>query len=129
MTLAQSLSSESDALSDNNTDTTGYSSDEEFTSTNSNMFSVINPMIVVSNRLPFVLKRNQNGGLERKSRFVKIFFCLLVIGKALSEAFDSRFLKYILFSAGGLVTAVAPVVVESEGLWVGWTGLEVRDRI
>ena len=26
-------------------------------------------------------------------------------------------------SAGGLVTAVAPVVVECEGLWVGWTGL------
>ena len=28
-------------------------------------------------------------------------------------------------SAGGLVTAVAPVVVECDGLWVGWTGLEV----
>lgn len=72
MTIAQCLPAESDALSDNssdnNTDTTGYSSDEEFNSTNSNMFSVVNPMIVVSNRLPFVLKRNQNGELERKSR-------------------------------------------------------------
>jgi len=28
-----------------------------------------------------------------------------------------------LFSAGGLVTAVAPVVIECAGLWVGWTGL------
>ena len=72
MTIAQCLPAESDALSDNssdnNTDTTGYSSDEEFNSNNSNMFSVVNPMIVVSNRLPFVLKRNQNGELERKSR-------------------------------------------------------------
>ena len=72
MTIAQCLPAESDALSDNssdnNTDTTGYSSDEEFNSSNSNMFSVVNPMIVVSNRLPFVLKRNQNGELERKSR-------------------------------------------------------------
>ena len=71
MTIAQCLPAESDALSDNssdnNTDTTGYSSDEEFNS-NNNMFSVVNPMIVVSNRLPFVLKRNQNGELERKSR-------------------------------------------------------------
>ena len=70
MTIAQYLpAAESDALSDNssdnNTDTTGYSSDEDF---NSNMFSVVNPMIVVSNRLPFVLKRNQSGELERKSR-------------------------------------------------------------
>ena len=72
MTIAQCLPAESDALSDNssdnNTDTTGYSSDEEFNSTNSNMFSVVNPMIVVSNRLPFVLKRNESGELERKSR-------------------------------------------------------------
>lgn len=72
MTIAQCLPAESDALSDNssdnNTDTTGYSSDEEFNSNNSNMFSVVNPMIVVSNRLPFVLKRNQSGELERKSR-------------------------------------------------------------
>ena len=27
-------------------------------------------------------------------------------------------------SAGGLVTAVAPVVIECDGLWVGWTGLQ-----
>jgi trehalose-6-phosphate synthase len=42
-------------------------------------------LIVVSNRLPFVLHRNADDTLERKS------------------------------SAGGLVTAVAPVVVQSGG--------------
>ena len=42
-------------------------------------------LIVVSNRLPFVLKKDEDGNLSRKS------------------------------SAGGLVTAVAPVVVQSGG--------------
>ena len=32
-------------------------------------------------------------------------------------------LNFPLFSAGGLVTAVAPVVVETGGLWVGWPGV------
>lgn len=51
-------------------------------------------MIVVSSRLPFVLKRNiDTGKLERKS------------------------------SAGGLVTAVAPFVIQAKGIWVGWPGL------
>ena len=31
-------------------------------------------------------------------------------------------------SAGGLVTAVAPVVVESGGLWVGWPGLHLDNQ-
>jgi len=61
------------------------------------------PMIVISNRLPFVLKRDSDGILSRKA------------------------------SAGGLVTAVAPVVIENNGLWIGWTGLhdynENIDRI
>ncbi|CAB4061564.1 DCAF13 [Lepeophtheirus salmonis] len=44
--------------------------------------------------LPFVLKRNEeDGSLIRSS------------------------------SAGGLVTAVAPVVIACKGIWVGWTGL------
>ena len=33
-----------------------------------------------------------------------------------------------MYSAGGLVTAVAPVVVECDGLWVGWTGLQDYSR-
>ena len=44
-------------------------------------------MVVVSNRLPFVLVRGKEGTLERKA------------------------------SAGGLVTAVAPIVVQSGGTW------------
>lgn len=30
-------------------------------------------------------------------------------------------------SAGGLVTAVAPVVINGNGLWVGWPGLHLDD--
>ncbi|KAF4521294.1 hypothetical protein B566_EDAN002298 [Ephemera danica] len=54
-------------------------------------------LIVVSNRLPFVLKRNEKTGkLERSA------------------------------SAGGLVTAVAPVVIRSKGVWVGWPGMHLN---
>ncbi|CAH1407753.1 unnamed protein product [Nezara viridula] len=49
-------------------------------------------LIVVSNRLPFVLKKNSEDELERVP------------------------------SAGGLVTAVGPVVIQGNGLWVGWPG-------
>ncbi|KAF5294009.1 hypothetical protein FQA39_LY13563 [Lamprigera yunnana] len=55
-------------------------------------------MIVVSNRLPFVLERNEDGKLLRKA------------------------------SAGGLVTAVAPVVVNGNGIWIGWSGLHLEDK-
>lgn len=55
-------------------------------------------LIVVSNRLPFVLKRGEDGSLIRQS------------------------------SAGGLVTAVAPVMVRSGGMWVGWPGTELTDE-
>lgn len=52
------------------------------------------PLIVVSNRLPFVLKRDPvTNELERKA------------------------------SAGGLVTAVCPVVIKGNGIWVGWSGI------
>lgn len=54
-------------------------------------------MIVVSNRLPFVLKRDDNGKLIRNA------------------------------SAGGLVTAVAPVVINCNGIWVGWPGIHLDD--
>ncbi|KAF0307904.1 Bifunctional trehalose-6-phosphate synthase/phosphatase [Amphibalanus amphitrite] len=54
-------------------------------------------MIVVSNRLPFILREAEDGTLHRKQ------------------------------CAGGLVTAVAPVVVESGGLWVGWPGMHLKD--
>ncbi|GLV40015.1 Trehalose-6-phosphate synthase 1 [Carabus blaptoides fortunei] len=57
-------------------------------------------MIVVSNRLPFILQRDDNTKkLNRKA------------------------------SAGGLVTAVAPVVINGNGLWVGWPGLHLEDPL
>lgn len=56
-------------------------------------------IIVVSNRLPFVLKRDpKSGNLSRNA------------------------------SAGGLVTAVAPVVIKGKGLWVGWSGITLSDK-
>ncbi|RXG53447.1 Bifunctional trehalose-6-phosphate synthase/phosphatase [Armadillidium vulgare] len=58
------------------------------------------PMIVVANRLPFIISKDpENGKLIRKQ------------------------------CAGGLVTAVAPVVVETGGLWVGWPGVHLEDGI
>lgn len=33
------------------------------------------------------------------------------------------------FSAGGLVTAVAPVVIKGNGLWVGWPGIHLEEPI
>ena len=62
------IDNNSDSHSDTVTDTTGYSSDEDLNMSSSGSFSVRNPMIVVSNRLPFVLKRIENGELVRKSR-------------------------------------------------------------
>ncbi|MCL4131565.1 UNVERIFIED_CONTAM: hypothetical protein GTU68_007496 [Idotea baltica] len=52
------------------------------------------PMIVVSNRLPFTLTFNEE-----------------------TQKYERK------ISAGGLVTAVAPVVIEAGGLWVGWSGI------
>ncbi|XP_050535102.1 uncharacterized protein LOC126902117 [Daktulosphaira vitifoliae] len=55
-------------------------------------------LIVVANRLPFILKRNdQTKKWERKA------------------------------SAGGLVTAVAPVVVQGNGVWIGWPGVHLEE--
>ena len=55
-------------------------------------------LIVVSNRLPFVLRRHEHdNSLYRKP------------------------------SAGGLVTAVAPVMVQAGGLWVGWPGIHLNE--
>ncbi|KAG8232577.1 hypothetical protein J437_LFUL012953 [Ladona fulva] len=57
----------------------------------------VGPLVVLSNRLPFILKRDDAGNLVRKA------------------------------SAGGLVTAVAPVVVRCKGCWVGWPGIHLQD--
>ncbi|ODN04256.1 Bifunctional trehalose-6-phosphate synthase/phosphatase [Orchesella cincta] len=61
-------------------------------------FKASGSLIVVSNRLPFVLKYNEeSGSFDRKS------------------------------SAGGLVTAVAPVVAQCGGIWIGWSGLYMEE--
>jgi len=39
----------------------------------------------------------------------------------------SNILKYFNLSAGGLVTAVAPVVVQGNGLWIGWAGIHLEE--
>lgn len=32
---------------------------------------------------------------------------------------------HLYFSAGGLVTAVSPVVIKGRGVWVGWPGIHL----
>ena len=54
-------------------------------------------LVVVSNRLPFTVSRQPDGSLQRRG------------------------------AAGGLVTAVAPVVIETQGLWVGWPGNQLAE--
>ena len=49
-------------------------------------------IIIVSNRLPLILKKTENGKIE--------------VGKG----------------AGGLVTAMAPVLKNRNGIWIGWPG-------
>lgn len=34
-----------------------------------------------------------------------------------------------IYSAGGLVTAVAPVVIKGNGLWVGWPGIHSNEPL
>lgn len=36
-------------------------------------------------------------------------------------------MHFYFFSAGGLVTAVCPVVIRGHGLWVGWSGIHLDD--
>lgn len=37
-------------------------------------------------------------------------------------------LVWFIFSAGGLVTAVAPVVINGNGVWVGWPGMHMENQ-
>nr|ALE32749.1 trehalose-6-phosphate synthase 1 [Blattella germanica] len=62
-------------------------------------YQITAPLIVLSNRLPFILERGPDGRLSRKA------------------------------SAGGLVTAVAPVVTECKGLWIGWSGIHTKEPL
>lgn len=37
--------------------------------------------------------------------------------------------NFYFYSAGGLVTAVAPVVIKGNGLWVGWPGIHSKEPL
>ncbi|RMZ99328.1 alpha-alpha-trehalose-phosphate synthase [UDP-forming]-like isoform X1, partial [Brachionus plicatilis] len=54
-------------------------------------------VVVISNRLPFVVTKNEDGEPVRKN------------------------------SAGGLVTALAPLVIKNKGYWVGWAGNDLTE--
>lgn len=56
------------------------------------------PLVVVSNRLPVVVREGSDGRLDIEP------------------------------GAGGLVTAMTPVLKERGGTWIGWPGLDDRDR-
>ena len=56
-------------------------------------------LVVVSNRLPFTVSQGPDGALQRRA------------------------------AAGGLVTAVAPVVIQSRGVWVGWPGARLAEGV
>ena len=60
--------------------------------------------------------------------FVLLKSYFIDLGSAwLSAGYYGMFIILLLCklcSAGGLVTAVAPVVIDCDGLWVGWTGLD-----
>lgn len=42
---------------------------------------------------------------------------------------DTFWFICLYFSAGGLVTAVAPVVIKGNGLWVGWPGIHSKEPL
>ncbi|RKZ33238.1 trehalose-6-phosphate synthase, partial [bacterium] len=54
-------------------------------------------LIIASNRLPIVLKKDKNGDI------------------------------FVTSGSGGLVTALAPVLKDRGGLWIGWTGIPQED--
>ena len=56
-------------------------------------------IVIVSNRLPLILKKSEEGTIE--------------IGKG----------------AGGLVTAMAPVLKNRNGIWIGWPGFVQKEDI
>lgn len=56
-------------------------------------------LILVSNRLPFVVNTDENGKVTR------------------------------INSAGGLVTALTPLVIKSNGFWIGWAGKELTESM
>lgn len=52
--------------------------------------------------------------------------CKLISNKQISK---KCLWLFFYCSAGGLVTAVAPVVIKGNGLWVGWPGLHSKEPL
>lgn len=61
---------------------------------------MVKPLIIVSNRLPFVVSIDEKTGEAKRSN-----------------------------SAGGLVTALAPLVAKTQGYWIGWAGNECTEEM
>ncbi|MEA1969308.1 MAG: hypothetical protein U9N77_13965, partial [Thermodesulfobacteriota bacterium] len=56
-------------------------------------------IIIVSNRLPLILKKSGDGKIE------------------------------VSKGAGGLVTAMAPVLKNRNGIWIGWPGYVHKENV
>lgn len=87
------------------------------------------PLIVVSNRLPFVLKRDLSNGMLRRSHrysyyYFRFHFHTSSVARMKWENIQivDAFVVVFVVSAGGLVTALGPVVTQCGGLWIGWPG-------
>ena len=61
---------------------------------------MVRSLIIVSNRLPFVVTVDEKTGEAKRSN-----------------------------SAGGLVTALAPLVAKTQGYWIGWAGNESTEEM
>ena len=72
-------------------------------------------LIVVSNRLPFTLDKTEGGGLKRQSSAGGLVM-IMIINNHNDNDNDNDDVE---------VTAVAPVVIQSKGLWIGWPGPNV----
>ena len=70
-------------------------------------------LIVVSNRLPFTLDKTEGGGLKRQSSAGGLVMIRTINNDNDNDNDDVE------------VTAVAPVVIQSKGLWIGWPGPNV----
>lgn len=60
------------------------------------------------------------------ARVIHIYHCFIFFSNLI---FNNRLPYCYHFSAGGLVTAVAPVVIKGNGLWVGWAGIHLEEPI
>jgi len=65
---------------------------------------------------------------------VHVIICILNFFKIVNFIYIKKYWElffnvwiFLNFSAGGLVTAVAPVVIQGNGLWIGWAGVHLEE--